>query len=422
MMSDFLPYVAAVMLLIVVIGFFNERKTKLTYEIALMLFSIVIGAALQLINFLTKNPDTEMLIGSITGFDLEDYLMKGVLCYMLFAGSCHMRLRDFEKQKRQITVLSIFATLLGALFYGGAFYLVSLILHLGLSLPVCLMFGSIVSPTDPIAATSILLKFDLPEDLSFLIESESLLNDGVGVALFVCFSGLATHSGGGSFFTVFFRELLGAAVVGVVVTALCFYVFYKTEDTSRQIFVSVLAVTIAYLLCEMFDFSGAIASVVCGVLFSTLRIRLEKRGKVWHLQDYDVFWNVADNLLNSVLYVILGLSLIDIIHTPYVILVSVGAIICNIIGRGASVAACTFFMGPIPGGFDRTSFVKLMTWGGLRGALCIALAMSTKPMISGEIYSIILGGTYATVVFTTIIQGLTMPGVYSRIRTRIKGA
>ena len=224
-MNSFLPYVVGIMLLIVVLGFFNERKTKITYEIALMLFSIGIGAILVIVYFTLDDPDMKMLLKSITGFDLEDYLMKGVLCYMLFAGSCHMKLRDFGKQKRQISVLAILATLLGALLYGGAFYIVSLVLKLGFSLPVCLMFGSIVSPTDPIAATSILKKFNLPEDISFLMESESLLNDGVGVALFVCFSGMVTATGGGGFFAVFFRELFGAVFVGIVITAICFFVF-----------------------------------------------------------------------------------------------------------------------------------------------------------------------------------------------------
>ena len=408
------------MMLVVVLGFFNEKRTKITYEIALMLFSAVIGAVLLVIYHFTRNNDTTAVIDSITGFNLEAYLMKGVLCYMLFSGSCHMKLCDFEKQKRQITVLSIFATLLGAVFYGLAIYLFSVALGLGLSLPVCLMFGSIVSPTDPIAATSILNRFNLPEDISFLIESESLLNDGVGVALFVCFSGMVTASGGQGFFLVFFRELFGAVIVGIIVTTICFYVFYKTADVERQIFVSILAVSTVYLLCELFDFSGAIASVVCGVLFSALRNRFEEKGHVWKLQEYDVFWNVADNLLNSVLYVILGLSFLRIHRTYAVIIVSVCAIICNIIGRAGSVWVCSFFMGPIPSGYDRKDFIKLMTWGGLRGALCIALAMSTKEMIPDPTYRVVIGGTYAIVAFTTIIQGLTMPKVYGRIKASLK--
>ena len=103
---------------------------------------------------------------------------------MLFAASCHMKLSDFRQQARQVTVLAFVCTLLGALFYGGMFYGVSMLLGLNLSLPVCLMFGSIIAPTDPIAATSILAKFGLPDKISFLIQGESLLNDGVGVALF----------------------------------------------------------------------------------------------------------------------------------------------------------------------------------------------------------------------------------------------
>ena len=420
-MNVFLPYVVGIMLLIVVLGFFNERETKLTYEIALMLFSMVIGALLLIAYLAIDNNDVSSMIKDIINFELEDYLMKGVLCYMLFASSCHMKLGDFKRFDRQITVLAVFATLFGALIYGGLFYLVSLVLGLGFTLPVCLMFGSIISPTDPIAATSILNKFGLPKDISFLIESESLLNDGVGVALFVCFSGMVTATGGAGFFAVFFRELFGAVLVGAAVTAVCFYVFYKTEDVTRQIFVSILAVSTAYLLCEMFDFSGAIASVVCGVLFSSLGNYFAEKGKVWQLGEYHVFWKVADNLLNSVLYVILGLSFIGILRTPYVILVSVGSVICNLIGRGGSVGICTFFMGPIPDGYDRWNFIKLMTWGGLRGALCIALAMSTKSMLSVETYRVILGGTYAVVAFTTIIQGLTMTKIYNGIKASMEG-
>ena len=120
--------------------------------------------------------------------------MDGVLCFMLFAGSCHMKLLSFKKHAKIISLLAIGATFLGAVFYGLLFYGASVLLHLGVPLPVCLMFGSITAPTDPIAATSILKKFNLPEQIGFIIEGESLLNDGVGVALFVCFSGMEQSS------------------------------------------------------------------------------------------------------------------------------------------------------------------------------------------------------------------------------------
>ncbi len=206
-------------------GFFNEKVTKLTYEISLMLFSIVIGIVLVILATVFDGTSVSETLDTSNFISIKEYLMEGVLCFMLFAGSCHMKLSDFKEMARQITVLSFVCTLLGTCFYGFLFYGAGILLGINLSLPVCLMFGSIVAPTDPIAATSILSKFGLPKKISFLIQGESLFNDGVGVALFVCFSGLV--KGGNSdnvvmdIVTVMLREVLGAAVVGIAVTLCC---------------------------------------------------------------------------------------------------------------------------------------------------------------------------------------------------------
>ena len=205
--------------LVCLLGFFNEKVTKLTYEISLMLFSVVIGIVLLITATLTQGTAVADVLDRTGFINIEGFLMDGVLCFMLFAGSCHMKLSDFKKQARQVSVLAFVCTLLGACFYGALFFGASVLLGLNLSLPVCLMFGSIVAPTDPIAATGILSKFGLPQNISFLIEGESLFNDGVGVALFVCFSGMATASASGGFVAVMLKELLGAVAVGAGVTA-----------------------------------------------------------------------------------------------------------------------------------------------------------------------------------------------------------
>ncbi len=197
---------------------------------------------------------------------------------------------------------------------------------------------------------------------------------------------------------------------------LCFLLFYFTKDTTRQIFVSILAVAASYLLCELWDFSGAIACVVCGVLFSSLTAWAESRGKIWELQKYDTFWSILDDLLNSVLYVIMGLTFVRALGMTDTIMMGVLSIAANLIARGGSVFFSTFIMGPIPDAFSRWDFIKLLTWGGLRGGLCIALAMSTQPMLPEDTYRIILGATYVIVAFTTIVQGLSMPRVYRRIQ------
>lgn len=419
-MFEFLPYVVIILSFVVLIGYFNEKVTKFTYEIALMLFSVVIGALFVFLVAVARDTSVGNLLENFQVFNLESFLMEGVLCFMLFAGSCHMRLLDFKKHARTIILLSVVATFLGAIFYGTLFYGAACLLGLPLTYPVCLMFGSITAPTDPIAATSILKKFNLPKDISFIIEGESLFNDGVGVALFVCFSGMVTMQKNGNFFVVMGKELFGAVLVGTVVTAICFPIFASTQDENRQIFISLLAVSAAYVLCEHFGFSGAIASVVCGILFSALRNHREMKQKPLNLEKFDTFWEILDSLLNSVLYVMLGLTFVHILQMPHVLLLSFLAIIFNLIGRFCSTGQASLFAGKLPDGYDKLNFAKLLTWGGLRGGLSIALAMSTKDMVSIETYHIILGSTYAIAFFTTVVQGMTMKPVYERIKAKVE--
>ena len=419
-MEGFLGSVIVLLLFVVILGYFNEKVTKLTYEIALMLFSAIIGMGCLIVGALFHVELLPELVRIIGRIDLDAFLMDGVLCFMLFAGSCHMKLLSFKKHAKIISLLAIGATFLGAVFYGLLFYGASVLLHLGVPLPVCLMFGSITAPTDPIAATSILKKFNLPEQLGFIIEGESLLNDGVGVALFVCFSGMVSAEGGGSgLLAVMFRELFGAVAVGAIVSLVCFQIFRRTQDGARRIYASLLAVTLSYMLCGYFEFSGAIASVVCGVMFSAQRNLRASRGAKMELAEFDTFWDILDNLLNSILYVLLGLSFLHILQMPNVLLVSVLVIFFNLIGRMGSVGAVSLFAGKLPDGYDKLSFVKLLTWGGLRGGLSVALAMSTQDMLPPTIYHIVLGGTYAIVFFTTIVQGITMKKVYQGIETKL---
>ena len=408
----------AIIALVCLLGFFNEKVTKLTYEISLMLFSIAVGALLLLGAVVFNGTDAGTVLKQTQLVNIERFLLEGVLCFMLFAGSCHMKLSDFKAQARQVTVLAFVCTLLGAVFYGALFFGASVLLGLNISLPVCLMFGSIIAPTDPIAATSILSKFGLPKNISFLIQGESLFNDGVGVALFVCFSGMATATSSGGFFAVMLKEILGAVLVGAAATGLCFLMFRFTKNKTLGIFISLLSVSLSYAVCEACGFSGAIASVVCGIMFSALRSRFSNEEND-DAEAFDCFWETLDSLFNSILYVMLGISFVRILQMEHVILLSLVAIAANLIARAGSLSLSSLVMGRIPDGYDRLNFIKLLTWGGLRGGLSVALAMSTKEMLPENIYYIILGGTYAVVFFTTVIQGLTMKPVYNRINRSV---
>lgn len=404
--------------LVCLLGFFNEKVTKMTYEIGLMLFSTILGIVLLILIAIFNDTNVGDVLKQIQGFDIHDFLMHGVLCFMLFAGSCHMKLSDFKRMARQITVLSLVCTLLGAVFYGLLIYGASYAFGLKLSLPVCLMFGSIIAPTDPIAATGILSKFGLPKDTSFLIQGESLFNDGIGVALFVCFSGMVKATSGSSdqgFLSVMLREVLGAVIIGIVVTLVCFLMFRFSKHPQLKIFISLLTVSLAYSLCEVFHCSGAIASVICGILFSHLRSKYAENEEKEHAELFDSFWETLDVFFNSLLYVLLGLSFVSVLKMESVLLLSLTAIAANLIARVGSLSISSLFMGEIPDGFSKSGFVTLFTWGGLRGGLSVALAMSTKDMVPEKTYYIILGCTYAVVFFTTVIQGLTMKPVYKAI-------
>ncbi len=419
-MNQFLLIVSVLFALIVVVGFINDRITHLTYEIALLLFSVVIGCIFTAVYAMARGYAISDFLNSVQVFNLERFLMQGVLCFMLFAGARNLKIGDFKKNASKISILAFVCTLLGALFYGALFYLVCVLLHIDFSIPMCLMLGSIVAPTDPIAATSILKKFGLPEKIGFLMETESLLNDGVGVALFVLFSGMTIGGEGVGFFAVMAREILGAVIVGLVVSWICFQFFIHIENMPRKIISTLLMVSLSYFICEEIECSGAIACVVCGVCFSTYREAAEKKGRLKDLEEFDSFWETIDVLLNSVLYVMLGLTFVRILQMPMVLILSLSAILLNLVCRYASVYSGTLMMGQLPDGYNRSQFSALFTWGGLRGGLSIALAMSTASIVTETQYHVILGCAYAIVFFTMVVQGLTMNRVYQSIKAKIK--
>ena len=395
--------------IVVFFGFLNEKLIKLPTEIALLFAGLILSVV--------------FIIGSKEGFWgstlplpeflLEDFLVEGVLCFMLFAGACRLRYCDLKSQFKLIGCLAIITTILAAFLYGALSYGLGMLLGLpNLNFSYCLLLGAIISPTDPIAAMSILRKVGLPEDIALTIEGESLFNDGVGVALFVVISGMVGGSGAAptvsGFMMLLFKELFGAALIAVVISFVLYQLFVRTKDIYRQVFISLLAVSASYVICEEVGCSPAIAAVVCGIFFATFMDHAEQKNPEEFLV-YRNFWSVVDSFLNSILYVLLGLTFINIfIYTEDNVKWILVAIVCNVIARYVGVLVSAIFIKEKPQNYKVLPFTNLLTWAGLKGALCLALAMQTSDIVPEPVFDSILICTFAVVIFTTVGQGLTI--------------
>jgi CPA1 family monovalent cation:H+ antiporter len=360
----------------------------------------------------------ESLDGFVAGlgdFGFEEYLMDGVLCFMLFSGASKVNMRKFRENVRAISLLALLTTMLSSVFYGVLFYLVAMLFHFDMDILTCILLGCVVSPTDPIAATGILNKIGLSKNVCSVIENESLFNDGTGVTLFIFVRSLVIHSGDSNFAVLMFKEIVGAVAVAFVVSFILFKLMEVTRDPIKYILISLLDVSLVYIICEHLGFSGVIASVVCGMYFSYAYSRIERRAKVIDTRDlYKDFWDIMESLLNSVLFVMIGLLVLNLDISKYIFILAPAAIIINVCARSFGVSISSILTGKknIPGNYNVFEYVTLMTWSALKGGLSLALAFGTKEFLPKDVYDIFINVTYVTIFFTVLVQGLTVKNVY----------
>ncbi len=414
-MDNILLIFVILIAIIVFASYINEKILKLPTEIALLIFSVVIGIVIFVITKLGINIE-------IFKFELSfinNFLVKGVLCFMLFSGSYGIRMKVIRTQSKPIALLSIFTTLLSAIIYALLFYGLTILFGLtSLSFMHCMLMGCIISPTDPIAAMSILTKVGLPEDTAITIEGESLFNDGVGVALFVVV--LTAIQNGQSmidpmmFSWLLAKEVCGGILVGLIISFLLNKLFASTNDSNVRIFISLLTVSLAYVLCEKIGVSSAISSVVCGLYYANTLCKLyETKSEQYAL--FKDFWEVFDKLLNGLVYVILGLASISIIgYIDSTVTWVFMAIICSVLARYLGVGIVSFFIKPKPNNLSTSKFVNLFTSAGLKGALSLALVIDTMDVLEYEPFHILLLSTFGIILFTTIFQGLTIGKFYKK--------
>ncbi len=399
---------------IVCIGIINERLFHLQSDIALIFFSLILSVVLLIMKYFFPETVAGVYISSLGDFGFREYLMDGMLCFMLFAGAGKVNMSKFRKNIRPISLLALLTTLLSSFLYGSLFYALALILKLPMDIWMCILLGCVVSPTDPIAATGILNKIGLSKNVCSVIENESLFNDGTGVTLFIFVRSLIVHSSDSNFAVLMFKEIGGAIIVALTVSYLLFSLMKLTRDPVRYILISLLDVSSVYVICEHFGFSGVIASVVCGMYFSYSMEKMKRTVMVVDPENfYGDFWEIIENILNSVLFVMIGLLVLNMKISPYALLIVPAALIILILSRGAGVLISSILTGKnIPGNYNLQEFVVLMTWSALKGGLSMALAIETADYLPESIYQIFSNVAYATIFFTVLVQGLSIKRVY----------
>ena len=393
----------------------NEKYFHIQSDISLILFSFIISMILLISSKLLQIESLDSFVAGLGDFGFEEYLMDGVLCFMLFSGASKVNMRKFRENVRAISLLALLTTMLSSVFYGVLFYLVAMLFHFDMDILTCILLGCVVSPTDPIAATGILNKIGLSKNVCSVIENESLFNDGTGVTLFIFVRSLVIHSGDSNFAVLMFKEIVGAVAVALGVSFLLFKLMEVTRDPIKYILISLLDVSLVYIICEHLGFSGVIASVVCGMYFSAAYSKIERRAKVIDTRDlYKDFWDIMESLLNSVLFVMIGLLVLNLDVSKYIFILAPAAIIINVCARAFGVSVSSILTGKknIPGNYNVFEYVTLMTWSALKGGLSLALAFGTKEFLPKDVYDIFINVTYVTIFFTVLVQGLTVKNVY----------
>ena len=409
-----LLFLIIILAYIVFIGIANEKLLHIQSDIALILFSLLLSLLLALLRYLIPGSGLSSFIDNLGDFGFEEYLMDGVLCFMLFAGAGKVNMGKFRQNLKPICLLALLTTLISTFLYGILFYVIASLFNIPMDIWTCILLGCVVSPTDPIAATGILNKIGLSKNVCSVIENESLFNDGTGVTLFIFVRSLIIHSGDSNFAVLMFKEIFGAFAVAITISWLLFKLMKLTRDPVKYILISLLDVSLVYIICEHLGFSGVIASVVCGMFFSYSMDSIERSVQVIDPHNfYGDFWEILESILNSVLFVMIGMLVLNLSISRHAPIVIPAALIILILSRAIGVFISSILTrNNIPGNYNLKEFVVLMTWSALKGGLSLALAIETEQYLSVDVFNIFMNVAYVTIFFTVLVQGLTVKNVY----------
>ncbi len=385
-----------------VFSYFNHRFLKLPMAIGLMAMALVLSLVLVALGTLGFSVGVRAT-AFIKGIDFNEALMHGMLSFLLFAGALHFNVRDLLGQKWFIGTLASVGVVFSTFIVGTLSYYIFGLVGLNLSYLACLLFGALISPTDPIAVLGILRTARAPKSLEIKMIGESLFNDGVGVVIFVVLLGVFTRgeASPGAITILFLEEAVGGAVLGAALGYLTYFMLKSVDNYQVEILLTLALVMGGYALADALHTSGPIAVVVAGLIVGSYARHMAMSETS---REYlDTFWELVDELLNAILFVMIGLEILILSLQGHYLLAGLLAIPIVLLARFLSVGL------PVKLFSLRQEFAPratlIMTWGGLRGGISVAMALSLPP---GELRDAIVTVTYVVVVFSILVQGLTI--------------
>lgn len=386
-------------------SYINHRFLKFPTSIGLMAISLVFSLILLALGEMKWIPGLEdsarELLQSI---DFNQLVLHGILGALLFAGSLHINLEDLAKEKWIITLLATVGVTLSTLIVGGLMYFILSALGIGIPLIYCMLFGALISPTDPIAVLAILKTAGAPKRLETKIAGESLFNDGVAVVIFIVILGVATGEHDPTFLSItwlFLKEAVGGALFGLAAGYGAYRLLRTVDNYQVEVLITLALVMASYAAAEAMHISAPIAAVAAGLLIGNHGRTLAMSDKT--IEHVDMFWELIDEILNGMLFVLLGFELLILTFESSNFTAGLIAIPAVLLARFIGVSLPILLLK-----FKREfspNAIKVLTWGGLRGGISVALALSLPASPQRDL---ILMMTYVVVVFSILVQGLTV--------------
>lgn len=385
-------------------SYINHRFIKMPFVIGLFFLSTI----LSLIIIGSKGWDTlgyTWIKKFIEHTNISGYILDIMLGFLLFAGSLHTNWKDIKTQLRPITLFAIGGVLLSTVIIAGLLYGVCYILHVPISITYCLIFGALISPTDPIAVLGILAKANVSKKIESTIVGESLFNDGVGVVVFIALLNTLTAANkeiSFSYFgSLFLQEAVGGSLAGLLLGFVLHKLLKSIDNYETEVLLTIAFVMVGYAFCNYLHLSGALAMVIMGLFVGNYRQNAAMSDQT--LLYVHKFWELLDVILNAILFIVIAFVLVVVEFKTSYIIVGLLSIFIVLLSRILVVYLPNLIFPKFTNINNQEA--KVVVWGGLRGGLSLALVLSLPPGQTKELLTI---ATYFCVVFSILIQGLTI--------------